>query len=286
MHTRASNSELVEPLPEPERTLNRRLRRRNRRVPYDQRNNPPQHPRIVYPSILNINYFRYFFDILRNYDPIDDEPMWAADRVVAPTPGSPITILETANEFAIKGNHLTLVKGNQFDGRTKTDPHKHIQEFLGICDMFKYRDTENEAVRLVMFPLSLTGEAKNMEMIRNCHGHNLSKGNIIKIFYHGLNELTQEVLNAVVGRIFLYKTPNQAYQLLEDKVLLKLDWAKNKNTKSSHKKTVVFADEGNSNSDTKKIMAQMDAMTIKIDAQYKELQSRAKQPTPDLDDDD
>ncbi|GJR73263.1 hypothetical protein Tco_0085628 [Tanacetum coccineum] len=30
----------------------------------------------------------------------------------------------------------------------------------------------------------------------------------------------------------------------------------------------------------------MDAMTLKMDAQYKELQSRAKQPTPDLDDDD
>ncbi|GJY58250.1 hypothetical protein Tco_0458142 [Tanacetum coccineum] len=47
-----------------------------------------------------------------------------------------------------------------------------------------------------------------------------------------------------------------------------------------------FAIKGNSNSDTDKIMARMDAMTIKIDAQYKELQSRAKKPTPDLDDDD
>ncbi|GJX67390.1 reverse transcriptase domain-containing protein [Tanacetum coccineum] len=124
------------------------------------------------------------------------------------------------------------------------------------------------------------------EMLRNCHGHNLSKGNIIKIFYHGLNEITQEVLNAAAGGIFLYKTPNQAYQLLEDKVLLKLDWAKNQKTKSSLKKTVTFADEGNSNSDTDKIMARIDAMTIKMDAQYKELQSRAKQPTPNLDDDD
>nr|GFB57265.1 reverse transcriptase domain-containing protein [Tanacetum cinerariifolium] len=91
---------------------------------------------------------------------MDDEPMWAADRVVAPTPSSAITIPKTANEFAIKGNHLTLVEENQFDGRTKTDPHKHIHEFLGICDLFKYRDTENEFVRLMMFPLSLTGEAK------------------------------------------------------------------------------------------------------------------------------
>nr|GEU37017.1 reverse transcriptase domain-containing protein [Tanacetum cinerariifolium] len=33
-------------------------------------------------------------------------------------------------------------------------------------------------------------------------------------------------------------------------------------------------------------MAGIDVMTIKMDAQYKELQSRAKQPTPDLDDDD
>ncbi|GKC23753.1 reverse transcriptase domain-containing protein [Tanacetum coccineum] len=110
---------------------------------------------------------------------MDDEPMWAADHVVAPTPGSAITISETANEFAIK-----------------------------------------------------------------------------------------------------------AYQLLEDKVLLKLDWAKNQKTKSSLKKTIAFADEGSSNTDTDKIMARMDAMTIKMDAQYKELQSRAKQPTPDLDDDD
>nr|GEU79915.1 hypothetical protein [Tanacetum cinerariifolium] len=122
---------------------------------------------------------------------MDDEPMWAADRVVAPTPCSAITIPETANKFAIKA--------------------------------------------------------------------------------YG---------------IFLYKTPNQAYQLFEDKVLLKLDWAKNHKTKSSFKKTVAFADEVSSNFDTNKIMARVDAMTIKMDAQYKKLQSRAKQPTPDLDDDD
>nr|GEV61854.1 hypothetical protein [Tanacetum cinerariifolium] len=160
MHTRASNSELVEPLLEPERTLNRRRRQQNRRVPYDQRNNPPQHSRIVYPPILDINQFRHFLVTLENIYPMDDEPMWAVDRVVTPTLGSAITIPETANEFAIKGNHLTLVKGNQFDGRTKTDHHKHIHEFLEICDMFKYKDTKNEAVCLTMFPLSLTGEAK------------------------------------------------------------------------------------------------------------------------------
>ncbi|GKA65253.1 reverse transcriptase domain-containing protein [Tanacetum coccineum] len=174
-------------------------------------------------------------DILRNYDPMDDEPMWAADHVVAPTPGSAITIPETANKFAIKALFDRLLR--------------EIQAFS---------QHENE---------SLTDAWLRMkEMLQNCHGHNLSKGNIIKIFYHGLSEITQEVLNAVAGGILLYKTPNQAYQLLEDKVLLKLDWAKNKKTKSSLKKTVTFADEGSSNSDTEKIMARMDAMTLKMDA--------------------
>ncbi|GJW95752.1 reverse transcriptase domain-containing protein [Tanacetum coccineum] len=88
------------------------------------------------------------------------------------------------------------------------------------------------------------------------------------------------------GGIFLYKTPNQAYQLLEDKVLLKLDWAKNQKTKSSLKKTIAFADEGSSNSDTDKIMARMDAITMKMDARYKEFQSRSKQPNLDHKDDD
>ncbi|GJS04442.1 reverse transcriptase domain-containing protein [Tanacetum coccineum] len=55
-------------------------------------------------------------------------------------------------------------------------------------------------------------------------------------------------------------------------------------TKSSLKKTVAFAAEGSSNSDTDKIMARMDAMTIKIDAQYKDFQSHSKQSN--LDDDD
>ncbi|GKF26846.1 reverse transcriptase domain-containing protein [Tanacetum coccineum] len=162
--------------------------------------------------------------------------------------------------------------------------------------MFKYRDTENEVVRLMTFPLSLTIETwdelrtafisrffppalfdrllreirafsqhenesltnawiRMKEMLKNCNGHNLSKGNIIKIFYHGLSKITQDVLNATVGGIFLYKTPNQAYQLLKDKVLLKLDGAKKQKNKSSLKKTVAFADRSSSNSDTNKIMA-------------------------------
>nr|GFA81821.1 reverse transcriptase domain-containing protein [Tanacetum cinerariifolium] len=124
-------------------------------------------------------------------------------------------------------------------------------------------------------PMSREKEAKFMQTFRN----------IIKIFYHGLNETNQEVLNFATGGFFLYKIPNQAYHLLKDKVLLKLDRAKNQKSKPSLKKIVAFATEGPGNTDTD-IMARMDAMTIKMDAQYKELQSCTKHQTLDLDEDD
>ncbi|GJR19047.1 hypothetical protein Tco_0967574 [Tanacetum coccineum] len=60
---------------------------------------------------------------------MDDEPMWAADCVVALTPGFAITIPETANEIAIKGNHLTLVKGNQFDEDKSKDTRLAVYKF-------------------------------------------------------------------------------------------------------------------------------------------------------------
>ncbi|GJT99556.1 hypothetical protein Tco_1109895 [Tanacetum coccineum] len=221
--------------------------RQEGRVPFERRDERPAQPRVVYLPILDINYFCHFLDILENYNPMDDEPRWAADRVDALTLGAAITIPETTNKFAIK-------------------------------EIRAFSEHENETLTDAWLRMK--------EMLRNCHGHNLTKGNIIKVFYHGLNKITQEDLNYAAGGIFLYKTPNQAYQLLEDKVLLKLDWAKNPKTKSSLKKTIAFADEGSSNSDTNKIMARMDAMTMKMDAQYKELQSRSNNSNSDCNDDD
>ncbi|GJZ68814.1 hypothetical protein Tco_0632364 [Tanacetum coccineum] len=60
-------------------------------------------------------------------------------------------------------------------------------------------------------------------MLRTCYGHGLTKATIIQIFYHGLDNPTQGILDA--GGIFLYNTPNKAFKILEDNVLLKLDFS-------------------------------------------------------------
>nr|GEV39160.1 hypothetical protein [Tanacetum cinerariifolium] len=104
------------------------LRRRNRRVQLEQRNEQPEQPKVVYALILDINYFRHFLDILENYNPMDDEPMWAIDRVVALTPGFVITIPETANEFAIKGNRKEL----KSDMSYLEESVRHIEDYLKI----------------------------------------------------------------------------------------------------------------------------------------------------------
>ncbi|GJV93068.1 hypothetical protein Tco_1540881 [Tanacetum coccineum] len=67
--------------------------------------------------------------------------------------------------------------------------------------------------------VKLTTWLRLKNMLQKCHGHGLTKGAIIQIFYHGLDESTQAILDITAEGIFLYKSPNQAFQFLEDKSL-------------------------------------------------------------------
>ncbi|GKD34550.1 hypothetical protein Tco_1250059 [Tanacetum coccineum] len=88
---------------------------------------------------------------------MDDEPMWAADRVVVPTPGSAITIPETANEFTIKGNHLTLVNGNQFDDAMTMKMDARYKEFQSRSKQLNPDHNDDD------IPMSREEEAKFMQ---------------------------------------------------------------------------------------------------------------------------
>nr|GEV53161.1 reverse transcriptase domain-containing protein [Tanacetum cinerariifolium] len=86
--------------------------------------------------------------------------MWESAKTIAPTPNSAIIQLDVDDNFVINSTHLKMVQENKFDGYLRADPHDHILEFLAICDMFKYGKTQSEAVKLMIFPLSLSNEAK------------------------------------------------------------------------------------------------------------------------------
>ncbi|GKE54935.1 hypothetical protein Tco_1490091 [Tanacetum coccineum] len=102
-------------------------------------------------------------------------------------------------------------------------------------------------------------------MLRTCYGHGLTKGMIIQIFYHGLDDPTQGILNA--KGIFLYNTPNKAFKILDDKVLLKLNFSDDSQN-NPEPKTVVSASGSNINTDHIILMEKLEALATKIDSEF------------------
>ncbi|GJW93925.1 hypothetical protein Tco_0173597 [Tanacetum coccineum] len=130
--------------------------------------------------------------------------MWGNNSAVAPTPGAAIVAIDLGDNFTVKGHHLSMIKDSQFEGRAQADPYMHIAEFVEICGIFDI------------------AQPMRMQSNSNSSHHPL-------LVMPKLDEATQAILD--VGGIFLYKTPNEAHQLLEDRALLKLDWSKYMKTK-------------------------------------------------------
>ncbi|GKC32495.1 hypothetical protein Tco_1039789 [Tanacetum coccineum] len=110
-------------------------------------------------------------------------------------------------------------------------------------------------------------------MLRTCYGHGLTKGAIIQILYHGLDVPTQRILD--VRGIFLYKTRNEAFKILEDKVLLKLDFSDG--SQNSKPKTVVSAGGINFDSSHTILVDKFKALAIKIDSDFLVIRKELKE---------
>ncbi|GJU99179.1 hypothetical protein Tco_1328450 [Tanacetum coccineum] len=102
-------------------------------------------------------------------------------------------------------------------------------------------------------------------MLRTCYGHGLTKGTIIQTFYHGLDDPTQEILDT--RGIFLYNTQNEAFKILKDKVLLKLDFA-GEFQNNPKPKTIAFSSGSNINLDHIILMEKFEALATKIDSEF------------------
>nr|GEV93751.1 reverse transcriptase domain-containing protein [Tanacetum cinerariifolium] len=111
------------------------------------------------------------------------------------------------------------------------------------------------------------------EMIHTCYGHGLTKGAIIQILYHGLDAPTQGILDA--RAIFLYKNPNKAFKILEDNVLLKLDFTKS--SQNLKTKTVVSAGGSNVNTDRIILVDKFEALATRIDYEFLIIRNELKE---------
>jgi hypothetical protein len=66
--------------------------------------------------------------------------------------------------YEIKPALLNLVMKEQFSGTNTDDAAAHLNNFVELCEMQKYKDVESDIIKLKLFPFSLRGKAKDWLM--------------------------------------------------------------------------------------------------------------------------
>jgi hypothetical protein len=66
-----------------------------------------------------------------------------------------------ANFDEIKPALLNLFMKEQFSGVTTDDVVAHLNNFVELCEMQKYKDIDGDIIKLKLFPFSLRGRAKD-----------------------------------------------------------------------------------------------------------------------------
>nr|GEY78997.1 hypothetical protein [Tanacetum cinerariifolium] len=86
-----------------------------------------------------------------------------AELLLAPSEGYAKAIVVPsilADQFELKYSLINMMTTNQFFGLEKDNPHDHIRWFNKITSTIKYKDVPNSAIKLMLFPFSLTGAAR------------------------------------------------------------------------------------------------------------------------------
>ncbi|GJW89422.1 hypothetical protein Tco_0164762 [Tanacetum coccineum] len=211
--------------------------------------------------------------------------MWGNNRAIVTTPGSAIIVVDLRDNFTVKGHHLSMIKDRQFDGRAQADPHKHITEFIEICEMFRYGNTNVDTIKLKVWFNELSPSViTTWEEMRQAFVSRFFPPAMFDRLMGENRGFSQHPNESLVDAwlsiqaifdargIFIYKTPNEAHQLPKDRVLLKLDWSKDIKSKPLWK-TVAFAES----SDNSQLIEKMEALTTKIDSQFKDIKGEMKE---------
>ena len=132
--TRSRGEDLVQLIPEPERSL---LRRRVQEPVQEPIQDPVEE---MGDAPRSLKYYAI---------PSQDEPH---NSIAAPA-------IE-ANNFELKPSLLSAVQQNQFFGNPSEDPHLHLSVFLQYADTVKANGVSTEAIRLRLFPFSLRDRAR------------------------------------------------------------------------------------------------------------------------------
>nr|GFB24809.1 hypothetical protein [Tanacetum cinerariifolium] len=125
-----------------------------------------------------------------------------------------------AEQFELTHGLINMMTTDQFFGLEKDNPHDHIRWFNKITSTIKYKDVPSSAIKLMLFPFSLTGAAhrwlekepsrsittwedlawdRYKDLLRACPHHGFTELHQLDTFYNALNPADQDSLNAIAG---------------------------------------------------------------------------------------
>src|SRR5215213_1541557 len=164
----------------------------------------------------------------------------------------------TAEFFEIKPALLNLVMREQFSGVSSDDAAAHLNNFVELCEMQKYKDVDGDIIKLKMlswtkckdafigryYPpakiISLRSSIMNFKqldnehvaqawermksLVKNCPTHGLTTWMIIQTFYAGLNFSSRNLLDSAAGRTFMSITLGATTKLLDDMMINYSEW--------------------------------------------------------------
>ncbi|XP_073017763.1 uncharacterized protein [Primulina eburnea] len=145
----------------------------------------------------------------------------------------------TANNFELKPALINMVQQNQFARTTTSDPHVHLRTFMEITDtelatkfLAKYfSPTKSAQLKIEMSTFRQTDFEKlyeawerYKELLRKCPNHGFEDWVQIELFYNGLNGQTRGTVDDAAGGTIFAKSPEQAYDLLEQMTINRYQW--------------------------------------------------------------
>ncbi|GKC18265.1 hypothetical protein Tco_1020415 [Tanacetum coccineum] len=167
-----------------------------------------------------------------------------------------------ANNFELKQPLINLVQSNKFTGRQ--DPHNHLRFFNKVTSTFRHPEVPNTSVKLLLFPFSLDGEA------RDCTPSSISSPCIIRnsptcytLQFLEFND--PNALNSAACGNFLDKMPQEGLAIIESKSKVRYSRSRASDSRVSTDAPLSNSSSSNNSFDIQQIAASLeDKMTIKM----------------------
>ncbi|GJU72478.1 hypothetical protein Tco_1263883 [Tanacetum coccineum] len=93
----------------------------------------------------------------------------------------------------------------------------YMHPIEGFTSTFRNPEVPNTSVKLLLFPFSLDGEARDWGLLRQCPHHGFSELHQLDTFYNSLNSNDQDALDSAAGGNFLDKMPQEGLAIIESK---------------------------------------------------------------------